>query len=502
MKYKALLENWNRFLSKDLLAEVKLMKQKDAVSALSEVQRYQEDSDDFFLSIEMIKDPAKWKVLSKYMNILVQEEVPDDEKFSLSQKLQICYLHGESIFPNMDQAEQNDLLEGYYSVWELEEELGEIIELKGLKKSVGGYFAQKSDDAEILYRDENLVVVKPLTTVGSIVWGRGMSDGSRERDAKNRGPEVDWCTTVSGENYFKGYIKDKKTGEDKNRLYYIIKDKSIFRGSDVYRKICVGITNVRNKVTIDFGNNTTVDASNIDIFTKNDIVGKTVEEVMQMMVSKICAQTPELVSSFNNAIGVCVQDAQSVKTFQQKALDFSYDKNSFVEELADITKSDPSARGTVESLEVFESTYKLLIDFLPKCNDEVEKSKILNYFFSPAVLTLLDEYDIKEEISVRTEVLRTIFDGRLEIDRFANSAAFINILASFIEAFQYAYTNELLEPTESLFSGALSLYEMIKKAGFKDSVEVHLEDTFKEIDKQIKNVKAGRRFDYKDKFSI
>ena len=99
-------------------------------------------------------------------------------------------------------------------------------------------------------------------------------------------------------------------------------------------------------------------------------------------------------------------------------------------------------------------------------------------------------------------MLRIIFDGRLEIDNFANSAAFINILAAFIEAFQYAYTNELLEPTESLFSGTLSLYEMIKKAGFKDSVEVHLEDTFKEIDKQIKNVKAGRRFDYKDKFSI
>ena len=84
----------------------------------------------------------------------------------------------------------------------------------------------------------------------------------------------------------------------------------------------------------------TVDADNVDILTKKDIVAKSIEEILQLMVQKICSQTPELINSFNNATQACLQDSQTVEDFQERALGFNYDRKSFVEELGDLLKEE------------------------------------------------------------------------------------------------------------------------------------------------------------------
>ena len=128
----------------------------------------------------------------------------------------------------------------------------------------------KTNHFDIIHADEDITIVKPKTPKGSVAWASCTANGVLERyGSEEIGNEYKspWCTSV--------YKADKKSfnefytyylGEVAS-LYYVIKNKD-YDLSDDYRRICIGIDDINNKIK--YGS-VTVNAKNSLLDNQEDI---------------------------------------------------------------------------------------------------------------------------------------------------------------------------------------------------------------------------------------
>lgn len=342
-----IMGNWKSFLSeienhsgsRDLLNEA--LKLRDFIDSMSEMWR---DDDSLPESIELIRQNQK--KLVNYQKVLLQPLVAEDEKFSLIERIATCLLHSQTILNSLKsdpkrRREYDALLRGDYSIIDLDLDIIDAGEKSGVSKASSIFISNNPSTSKIIYKDDYLVAVKPLTKAGSIAWGRGMYDGSREKDAPRgiRGKDVDWCTTVaSDQNMFNSYTK-----EEGINLYYVIKNykppQPIFNPSDEYRKICVAFSAQKDIIDIKLDGYATVDAFNVPILDST-VVGNKYSSLLNKIKSD---NDPSLSSSYEKAFSAMLKDANSDQKLIDIARNFKWDMDSLEDHVIKIAYASEMA---------------------------------------------------------------------------------------------------------------------------------------------------------------
>ena len=328
-QYYKLFKNWNDYL---LLESNVNVSKKQAVDKLSNIEVYYNDVTlHDVVSFINSSSSNDWSNFKKYFNILIddfniQEDSTDTQKYLLFKRVEICMLHAQKIFHSMSTSEKNNIINGEYSVFELEEELSDQAEKSGVKKTSSNFWAFNSNHSIIIYKDSNIIIVKPITTLGSIVWARGMYDGSREKDNKEiRGKEINWCTAITSENnQFVNYFN-----EDKLNLYYIIKNISIYDKEDNYRKVCVSFGNFRGQVDLSRLTGTIVDSENLMLS------GVTKSNISVDKISRVLSKGDQnLYDSYKLGINKCFLDSSKDNKILERAREFNWRYKDFIDELS------------------------------------------------------------------------------------------------------------------------------------------------------------------------
>ncbi len=329
MKYKILFENWKDYL---LLESSANISKKEAIDKLKSISIY---SNDITLNgvINFISSASNndWGNFKKYFNILIddfniQEDSTDSERYLLFKRIEICMLHSQKIFNNMSSSDKKNILNGEYSVFELEEELEDQAKKAGVKKTSSNFWAFNNSHSKIIYKDSNIIIVKPITTLGSIVWARGMYDGSREKDNKSiAGREISWCTAVTSKNnQFSNYFN-----EDKLNLYYIVKNIPIYDKKDSYRKVCISFGNFRGKVDLSRTPGTVVDSENVGF---SGIVRANMSiKSLSRVLSK---GDKNLYNSYYSGLNLCLSESSSDNKVLERTKEFNWRYEDFIDELS------------------------------------------------------------------------------------------------------------------------------------------------------------------------
>lgn len=325
---KILMEIWKKYLSSEdskLINEA--LKLKDFIARIKETWS---DDDSLESSVQLIRQHQK--DLANYQKVLLQPLVGSDQDLSLAERIAVCILHSKTRLKALDVKDKKDLIAGNYSIIDLDYDIQDAGEKSGVSKAVSTFISNNPSNAKIIYKDDNLIAVKPLTKVGSMAWGRGMYDGTREKDAPKgvRGRDVDWCTTVaSSENMFDTYTDPE--GMCIN-LYYIIKNykqpSAIFNPNDEYRKICISFSAQKDIIDIKTDDYATVNAFNDDIAPG---VGKS-DNRYSLVLNKVKSENdPKLSQSYENAFLELKKDALSDPKLIEKAKDFTWDLKTLSE---------------------------------------------------------------------------------------------------------------------------------------------------------------------------
>ena len=323
---KILMEIWKNYLSSEdskLINEA--LKLKDFIARIREMWS---DDDSLESSTQLIRQHQK--DLANYQNVLLQPLVGSDQDLSLAERIAVCILHSRTRLKALDERDKKDLIAGNYSIIDLDYDIQDAGEKSGVSKAVSTFISNNPSNAKILYKDDNLIAVKPLTRVGSMAWGRGMYDGTREKDAPKgiRGQDVSWCTTVaSDENMFNDY-----TNEMGINLYYVIKNykqpNAIFNPNDGYRKICISFSAQKDIIDVKTDDYATVDAFNDDIAPGVSTSNNKYSYVLSKVKSE---NDPSLSQSYENAFLELKKDALSDPKLIEKAKSFAWDLQTLSE---------------------------------------------------------------------------------------------------------------------------------------------------------------------------
>lgn len=325
---KILMEIWKKYLSSEdskLINEA--LKLKDFIARIKEMWS---DDDSLESSVQLIRQHQK--DLANYQKVLLQPLVGSDQDLSLAERISVCILHSKTRLKALDAKDKKDLIAGNYSIIDLDYDIQDAGEKSGVSKAVSTFISNNPSNAKIIYKDDNLIAVKPLTKVGSMAWGRGMYDGTREKDAPKgvRGRDVDWCTTVaSSENMFDTYTDPE--GMCIN-LYYIIKNykqpNAIFNPNDEYRKICISFSAQKDIVDIKTDDYATVNAFNDDIAPGVSTSNNKYSQVLNKVKSE---NNPKLSQSYENAFLELKKDALADPKLVEKARSFTWDLRTLSE---------------------------------------------------------------------------------------------------------------------------------------------------------------------------
>jgi len=384
---KVLLEGWREYLyndinvksDKSLLNEA--YKLKDFVERIK--QKWSTD-DSLDSSIDLIRQHHK--ELVNYQNVLLQDLVESDSSLSLLERISVCILHSKTKFNSLKQEDKSDLISGNYSIIDLDYDIQDSGEKSGITKAVSDYIMNNPTNAKIVYKDENIVAVKPLNIVGSMAWAHGMYDGTREKDAPRgvKGPKITWCTAKTGKaNLFEDYYE-----RDKINLYYIVKNNNIFRGDDEFRKVCIGFKAYKNRIEPELNGGASVDAFN------DDICGEYVtDNFYNRLKSELTSNsTPELSESYSMALEKIKEDASSDPRLLEDANNFIWDKNNFIhfakKSLYSVDSEDPnlnvidfgsyeSSGIMIKSPEAYEKLKNEIKEFVDNLKSENKNSTIV-----------------------------------------------------------------------------------------------------------------------------
>ena len=404
-QYYKLFKNWNEYL---LLESNVNISKKQVIDKLNNIEVYYNDVTlPDVVSFINSSSSNDWSNFKKYFNILIddfniQEDSTDTQKYLLFKRVEICMLHAQKKFPSMSSSDKNNILNGEYSVFELEEELTDQAEKSGVKKSSSTFWAFNNNHARVIYKDSSIIVVKPITTLGSIVWARGMYDGSREKDNKEiSGREISWCTAVTSKNnQFNNYYN-----EDKLNLYYIIKNIPIYNKKDRYRKVCISFGNFRGQVDLSRLTGTIVDSENTMLSGVNR------SNISIEKISSVLSQGDQkLYNSYLSGINECFADSSKDNKIIEKAREFNWRYEDFIDELS-----------------VIDDTYLGYAEFK-------ENSKYFNEYVEHHIQnqSLLDKEDIVKIVSkILTTIKRlqdTDFEEKLIYFKVNYLNYFLNIL--------------------------------------------------------------------------
>ena len=110
---------------------------------------------------------------------------------------------------------------------------------------------------EVVYKDENIIIVYPKTYLGSIATAR-MGPDFRYYTPPNIIGKMGWCTSIaSGNNMFLNYHRKLNL-----HMYYITKVAKNYDTSDRFRKACISVMKKHGSVRLADSSSATVDGNN------------------------------------------------------------------------------------------------------------------------------------------------------------------------------------------------------------------------------------------------
>lgn len=119
---------------------------------------------------------------------------------------------------------------------------------------------------EVVYKDENIIVVYPKTYLGSIATAR-MGPDFRYYTPPNVIGALNWCTSIaSGNNMFLNYHRRLNL-----HMYYITKLGNNYNTTDRFRKACVSVAKRYGNVSLTDNSSATVDGNNTSLKKKEII---------------------------------------------------------------------------------------------------------------------------------------------------------------------------------------------------------------------------------------
>ena len=459
IKYKLLIENWKDYL---LLETNVSISKKEAIDKLKSIPAY---SNDITLNgvINFINSSSNkdWGNFKKYFNILIddfniQEDSTDTEKYLLFKRVEICMLHSQKIFNNMNLSDKNNILNGEYSVFELEEELEDQAKKSGVKKTSSNFWAFNSSHSKTIYKDSNIIIVKPITTLGSIVWARGMYDGSREKDNKSiAGRQINWCTAVTSKNnQFDNYFN-----EDKLNLYYIIKNIPIYDKKDSYRKVCISFGNFRGKVDLSRAPGTIVDSENVG-FSGINRGNMSIIEISRALSKG----DKNLYNSYYSGLSLCLADSSKDNKVLEKTKEFNWRYEDFIDELSVIDDTYLGYHEFKENSEYFNEYIEQHLtnsDFLQDIDFVKIVSKVLT-----TIKRLVDHDNEEKLIFFKSNYLNYFLNklpenifNRVE-SQYTNTV--LNIASNLIDILSYSVYEE---PSENLKKSSAVIIKIMKEIG-------------------------------------
>ena len=334
---------------------------------LDSLDRYDPYYDTSYLTKEMVKSSSNITITLKDINDYIQS-IKDKDKVLSEDKMSL-----------------QDVLD----VW----------------RKAGSPKTFESNHFDIIHADEDVTIVKPKTPKGSVAWASCTANGVLERyGSEDIGNEYksSWCTSI--------YKADKKSFNEfytyylgnMTSLYYVIKNKD-YDLTDDYRRICVGIDDINNKIK--YGS-VTVNAKNNFLDKQEDIEQGYSEDVFHKILGKIyldpknAEEKQEDYPTNKNEVNILFKNRYKSFTAMSKLRLFlckTKDENliSFtIDLLIDAYKKD-----------AIENDLEFILDFLNNVFNESKLGKKIR--FSNQILSLLNKL-LEMKNFITSEILEKI----------------------------------------------------------------------------------------------
>ena len=246
MNTKKMLNEWKSFL----LNEHKIIPLKELIQTLQKNNRPNS-------SIKNLLD--FWnnnRFITKYTQV-IQNEINITQE-PIEEILDVCKLHYEKIYQSAGPKLKDQIGSGNISIDELRKqidakssfnknEIRQQCEYRNGRPVVGNYY-----HFDVIYSEEDWIVIEPKTIQGSIAWTHGKPDGSEETDQKRRSG---WCTGVStANNMFPNYAGNL-------HMFYVI-NADYDNDNSSNRRLCLSYTVSEGEAVLEQSGGATVNAKN------------------------------------------------------------------------------------------------------------------------------------------------------------------------------------------------------------------------------------------------
>lgn len=276
MNTKQLLNEWCSFLN-----ENRIIPLAELVNIIKSNDQYSEDD---------VKDFTKFWNTNQFSSKYSQVIKNDLEKGEpISHITDTVARHFHKVYQSAGPKTMNSIGNGTYTVDDLRKELDERLNSNRFNKSEvmqqcqyqnGRPVIGQYQDFDVIYSEEDWIVIEPKTIQGSIAWAHGKPDGSEETDQHRR---VSWCTGVtSGNNMFPNYAGNL------HMFYFIKSDYDNVSGPE--RRICLSFVRGPKEVKLVAGNGS-VDANNLPV--KMSYIKKIINESIIEKITSLVYQRKE-----------------------------------------------------------------------------------------------------------------------------------------------------------------------------------------------------------------
>lgn len=218
------------------------------------------------------------RFITKYTQV-IQNELKNTQE-PIKEILDVCKLHYNKVYQAAGPKLKDQIGSGNISIDELRKqidaksnfnknEVRQECQYRDGRPVVGKY-----QDFDVVYSEEDYIVVEPKTIQGSIAWAHGKPDGSEETDQKRR---VGWCTGVSSNNnMFPNYAGNL-------HMFYVI-NTDYDNDNSPNRRLCLSFRIKNDEPILNVGKGSTVDARNREIENVEDVKSqKFYQDILQTL---------------------------------------------------------------------------------------------------------------------------------------------------------------------------------------------------------------------------